>query len=118
MTAASSSSMTAAASYSMTAASTGAHSVRADRPASSMETSATISPVKSRGHSAGMTGEAAVAGIARTAVNAVIDVGIVVSLTIPDTEPPSIAKVMKISIIKAMVEVAEEKKRCEAHVKR
>ena len=102
----------------MTATSTGAHSVRADRAASSMETSATISPVKSRGHSAGMTGEAAVAGIARTAVNAVIDVGIVVSLTIPNTEAPSIAKVMKISIIKAMVEMAEEKKRREAHVKR
>ena len=108
--------MTAASS--MTATSTGAHSVRADRAASSMETSATISSVESCGHSAGMTGEAAVAGIARTAVNAVIDVGIVVSLTIPNTEAPSIAKVMKISIIKAMVEMAEEKKRREAHVKR
>src|SRR5258705_11448296 len=96
-----------ATSSSMTATSTGAYSVRADRAASSMETSATISRVESRGPSAALTGEAAVAGIARTAVNAVIDVGIVVSLTIPSTEAPSIAKVMKISIIKAMVEMAE-----------
>ena len=96
-----------------------AHSVRADSTSSSMEASAaTISPVESRGHSAGVTGEAAVAGIARTAVNAVIDVGIVMSLTIRSTEAPSIAKVMKIPIIKAMVEMAEEKKRREAHVKR
>ena len=94
------------------------HSVRADRAAASMEAYATISPVEPSGHSAGVTGKAAVAGIARTAVNAVIDVGIVVSLTIPNTEAPSIAKVMKISIIKAMVEMAEEKKRREAHVKR
>jgi len=106
--------VTAAAS-SMTATSTGAHSVRADRAASSMETSGTISPVESSSHSAGVTGEAAVAGMARTAVNAVIDVGIVV---IPNTEAPSIAKVMKISIIKAMVEMAKEKKRREAQVKR
>jgi hypothetical protein len=105
----------AAASSSMTAA----HSVRTNRAASSMETSATISPVESRGNSAGMTGEATVAGMAKTAVNAVIDMGIVVSfVTLPITEAPSIAKVMKISIIKAMVEVAEEKKRREAHVKR
>jgi hypothetical protein len=107
-----------ASSSSMTATSTGAHSVPADRAASSMETSATISPVKSRGHCAGMTGEAAVAGIAWTAVNAVIDVGVVVSLTIPNTEAPSMAQVMKISIIEAMVEMAEEKKRREAQVKR
>jgi hypothetical protein len=83
-----------------------------------MQASPAISPVESRSHSAGVTGEAAVAGIARTAVNAVIDVSIVVSLTISSTEAPSIAKVMKISIIKAMVEMAEEKKRREAHVKR
>lgn len=109
------SSVVTAASSSMTAA----HSVRANRAASSMETSATISPVESRGNSAGMTGEATVAGMAKTAVNAVIDMGIVVSFeTLPITEAPSIAKVMKISIIKAMVEVAEEKKRREAHVKR
>lgn len=101
----------------MTATSAGAHSVRADGAASSMETSAAISTMESRGHSAGVTGEAAMAGRARTAVNAVIDMGKVVSLTIPNTEMPSIAKVMKTSIIKAMVEVAEEKKRREAYVK-
>jgi hypothetical protein len=113
------SAVTAASTSSMTATSTlTAHSVRADRAAASMEAYATISPVEPSGRSAGVTGKAAVAGIARTAVNAVIDVGIVVSLTIPNTEAPSIAKVMKISIIKAMVEMAEEKKRREAHVKR
>jgi hypothetical protein len=114
-----SSAVTAAASSSMTANSTlAAHSVRGGRAASPMKASATIGPVESRGHSAGVTGEAAVAGIARPAVNAVIDMGIVVSLPIPNTEAPAIAKVMKISIIKAMVEMAEEKKRREADVKR
>jgi hypothetical protein len=107
--------VTAAAASSMTAA----HSVRTNRGASTMETSATISPVESRGNSTGMTGEATVAGMAKTAVNAVIEMGIVVSfVTIPITEAPSIAKVMKVSIIKAMVEVPEEKKRRKAHVKR
>jgi len=54
-----------------------------------------------------------------------IDVIIVVSFVkLPIYEVPSvakvspIAKVMKISIIKAMVEVAKENKRREAHVKR
>jgi hypothetical protein len=58
-------------------------------------------------------GESAVVGMARAAVNAVIDVIIVVSFM----EPP-IAKMMKVSIIKAMVEVAEEYDRRESHVKR
>jgi hypothetical protein len=64
------------------------------------------------------TGEAAVAGTPRTAVDAVIEVIVVVRFTNPSiTKALPTVKVMKVSI-KMMVEVAEEKKRREAHVKR
>lgn len=92
------------------------HSVRAARADSSME--ATMSSVgafasmESRATTAVLTGEAAVAGVARPVVDAVIDVFVVVSFmmlpiakAVPVVVP--IAMVTKVSI-KIMVEVAEE----------
>ena len=74
-----------------------------------------------------LTGEAAVAGMPKPAVGAVIEVIVVVSLMmLPITRVLPIAKVVPIvvpivkvtKVIKIMVEVAEEHNRREAHVKR
>ena len=67
-----------------------------------MKASTTMSPVEAFA-SMESPGESAVVGMARAAVNAVIDVIVVVS----SMEPP-IAKMMKVAPIKAMVEVSEE----------
>jgi hypothetical protein len=74
------------------------------------------------------TGEAAAVGMPRPAVDAVIDVVVVVSFMMPPvakvppiTVPPIaiVIPIMKVTIVvKIMVEVAEEKNRREAHVKR
>ena len=91
-----------------------AHSVRA---ASTMEALASMeSPV-------GSTCEAAVVGMPRPAVNAVIDVvGVVSFMMRPITKVPPITEVVPTAkvtkVVKIMVEVAEEKNRREAHVKR
>jgi hypothetical protein len=60
--------------------------------------------------------------MARSVVDAVIDLIVVVPLMLPTTVPPirkvvPIAKMTEVSI-KIMVEVAEEENRREAHVKR
>src|SRR5882762_11004475 len=146
--------MTAASTTSMTAASTrnaapSPRSVRADRAASSMEAFATTSSVEAfasmESHAGARrhyttTVEAAVVGMARPVVGAVIEVIVVVSFmmlpfttvlpitvapvakVVPITMSPigqvvPIVKVTKVSI-KIMVEVAEEEKRREANVKR
>ena len=96
-----------------------AHSVRT---ASTMEALASVeAPVTA-------TGEAAVGGMPRPAVDTVIDVVVVVSFMMPPvakvppiTVPPIaiVIPFMKVTIVvKIMVEVAEEKNRREAHVKR
>ncbi len=97
------------------------HSVRATRADSSME--ATVSSVyafasmESPGTTtAVLTGEAAVVGMARPVVDAVIDVFVVVSFVMPPITVPPIAKAVPIvvpiakvmKVIKIMVEVAEE----------
>jgi hypothetical protein len=74
------------------------------------------------------TGEAAVGGMPRPAVDAVIDVVVVVSFMmlpvakVPPIAVPPITKVIPVAkvtiVIKIMMEVAEEKNRREAHVKR
>ena len=132
------------ASSSMTGAFTldAAHAVRTDRAASSMEGFATISsvesfasmesPVGAHRHYT-TTGEAAVVGMARPVVHAVIDVIVVMSFmmlpitkVLPITVPPvgkvvpivvPIAKMTEVSI-KIVVEVTEEENGREAHVKR
>jgi hypothetical protein len=75
-----------------------------------MEASTTMSSVEAFA-SMESPGESAAIGMARAAVDAVIDVIIVVSFM-----KPPIAKMMKISIIKVMVEVAEENDWRESHV--
>jgi hypothetical protein len=80
-----------------------------------------------------LTGEAAVAGMPRPVVDAVIEVLVVVSfMMLPIAKVSPIAKVVPIvvpvakvvpiakvtEVIKIMVEVAEEENRREAHVKR
>ena len=91
-----------------------AHSVRA---ASTMEALASMeSPVTA-------TGESAVIGMPRPTVDSVIDVVVVVSFMVrPITKVPVITEVVPTAkvtkVVKIMVEVAEEKNRCEAHVKR
>lgn len=82
------------------------------RAASSMEASTTMSSVEAFA-SMESRGESAVVGMARAAVNAVIDVIIVVSFM-----ERLIAKMVKVSIVKMMVEVAEEYDWRESHVKR
>ena len=98
------------------------HSVRADRTASAVESFAsTESPVGARRRYT-TTGDAAVVGMARPSVGAVIDVIEVVTFitppigkVVPIVVP--IAKMAKVSI-EIVVEVAEEENRREAHVKR
>ncbi len=85
--------MKAAASHSVRAAGAAAsHSVRA---ACSMDAYAAISPMESPGntHTAWTTGDAAVVGMARSVVDAMIDVIVVVSfMSLPTTSKvPSIA---------------------------
>ena len=65
------------------------------------------------------TGEAAVGGMPRPAVDAVIDVVVVVSFIMPVPPITMVIPIMKVTIVvKIMVAVAEEKNRREAHVKR
>jgi hypothetical protein len=84
----------------------------------------TFASMEAPGTTAVLTGEAAVPGVPRPAVDAVIDVLIVVSfMMLPITKVLRIAKVVPIAIvtkvsIKIMVEVAEEQNRRVAHVKR
>ena len=107
----------------MTAASTmeasASHSVRT---ASTMEALASMeSPVTT-------TGEAAVVGMPLPAVDAVIDMVVVVSFMMPPvtkvspiTVPPisKVIPVLKVTIVvKIIVEVAVERDRCVAHGKR
>ncbi len=112
------------------------HSVRGARAASSVEAAVSavdaFASMESSATTAVLTGEAAVAGMRRPVVDAVIQVFVVVSfMMLPITKVPPIAKVVPIvvpvakvvpivvtEVIKIMVEVAEEENRREAHVKR
>jgi len=109
-----------------------AHSVRAARADSSMEATMSsvgaFASVESRATTAALTGEAAVAGMARPVVGAVIEVIVIASfMMLPITKAPPIARVLPITMapiakvlpivvpvamtkvsIKIMVEVAEE----------
>jgi hypothetical protein len=101
---------------------------------SSLEALASVeSPAGPRRHYT-TTVEAAVVGMARPVVGAVIEVIVVVTLMLSITTVSSIAKVLPIAVapiakvvpvakvtkvsIKIMVEVAEEENRREAHLKR
>lgn len=84
--------------------------------AHSVRTAPTVEALASA-ESSVTTGEAAVAGMCRPAVDAVIDVVVVVSLMVPPIA--KVIPIVKVTIVvKIMVGVTEEKNRREAHVKR